>query len=94
MSTTPRTDELSRQIEGYAYVPSTFARKLERELGHLEKLCLSAQQIAIDRGNKLLEIQAAAINALDLFACPKRGWSGCFCPHCTLRRSVAAASSK
>lgn len=33
MSKTPRTDELSRLIEGYAYVPATFARQLERELG-------------------------------------------------------------
>lgn len=73
MSNTPRTDELSRQIEGYAYVPSTFARKLERELG---------------------KIQAAAISALDLFACPKRGWSGCFCAHCKLRRLVAETQNK
>lgn len=33
MSKTPRTDELSRQINGYAYVPSIFARELERENG-------------------------------------------------------------
>lgn len=44
MSKTPRTDELSRLINGYAYVPSTFARKLERENGELREALKDARE--------------------------------------------------
>lgn len=57
-----------------------------------QRQLLETQQVAIERGNDLLAMQAASIAALEKFACPKRGWTGCFCEHCTLRRLVTRPS--
>lgn len=35
---------------------------------------------------EIVKLREAGAKALEKFACPKRGWSGCNCEHCTLRR--------